>query len=179
MRDLLALCEPGKMNTPVIECMRPVYFVPESKSVRALLEEMQKAKVQIAMVVDEYGGLAGLVTIEDIIEEILGEIEDEDEGTNDEDVVREQDGAYLVDGSAEIRKVELLFDREVEADDFTTVAGLIISELGRVPAAGEKLEFKGLQFEVVDADNKRVTRVRLRKLDRPASDQAESTATSD
>jgi len=179
VRDLLAFCEEGKMATQVTECMRPVYFVPESKSVRALLEEMQKAKVQIAMVVDEYGGLAGLVTIEDIIEEILGEIEDEDEGANDQEVVREEDGSYLVDGSAEIRKVELLFDREVEADDFTTVAGLIISELGRVPAAGEKLEFKGLQFEVVEADNKRVTRVRLRKIDEPASGQAESTATSD
>jgi putative hemolysin len=119
------------------------------------------------------------VTIEDIIEEILGEIEDEDEGANDQEVVREEDGSYLVDGSAEIRKVELLFDREVEADDFTTVAGLIISELGHVPAAGEKLEFKGLQFEVVEADNKRVTRVRLRKVDEPASGQAESTATSD
>jgi putative hemolysin len=179
VRDLLAFCEEGKTTTPVTECMRPVYFVPESKSVRALLEEMQKAKVQIAMVVDEYGGLAGLVTIEDIIEEILGEIEDEDEGASDQDVVREADGSYLVDGSAEIRKVELLFDREVETDDFTTVAGLIISELGHVPAVGEKLEFKGLQFEVVEADNKRVNRVRLRNIDRPASGQAESTATSD
>jgi len=177
VRDLLAFCEEGKTTTPVIECMRPVYFVPESKSVRALLEEMQKAKVQIAMVVDEYGGLAGLVTIEDIIEEILGEIEDEDEGTNDQDVVREEDGSYVVDGSAEIRKVEMLFNREVETDDFTTVAGLIISELGHVPEAGEKLEFKGLQFEVVEADTKRVNRVRLRVIDEHASGHAGSIAT--
>jgi magnesium and cobalt transporter len=159
--------------------MRPVYFVPESKSVRALLEEMQKAQVQIAMVVDEYGGLAGLVTVEDIIEEILGEIEDEDEAPSDQEIVREEGGSYLIDGSAEIRKVELLFDREVEADDFTTVAGLIISELGHVPGAGEKLEFKGLRFEVVEADNKHVNRVRLSRIDEPASGQAESTATSD
>ncbi len=179
VRDLLAFCEERRMNTPVTECMRPVYFVPESKSVRALLEEMQKAKVQIAMVVDEYGGLAGLVTIEDIIEEILGEIEDEDEGADDHQVVREADGSYLVDGSAEIRRVEMLFDREVEADDFTTVAGLIINELGHVPAAGEKLALKGLEFEVVEADNKRVNRVRLRKIDEPASGQAGSTTTTD
>ena len=162
------------MNTPVTACMRPVYFVPESKSVRALLEEMQKAQVQIAMVVDEYGGLAGLVTIEDIIEEILGEIEDEDEGADDHHVVREADGSYLVDGSAEIRKVEMLFDKEVEADDFTTVAGLIINELGHVPEAGEKLALKGLEFEVIEADSKRVNRVRLRKVDGTASDQADS-----
>jgi putative hemolysin len=179
VRDLLAFCEEGKMNTRVTECMRPVYFVPESKSVRALLEEMQKAQVQIAMVVDEYGGLAGLVTIEDMIEEILGEIEDEDEGAEDHQVRREADGSYLVDGSAEIRKVEMLFDREVEADDFTTVAGLIINELGRVPAAGEKLALKGLEFEVVEADNKRVNRVRLRKIDETVSGQAGSTANSD
>lgn len=179
VRDLLAFCEEGKMNTPVTDCMRPVYFVPESKSVRALLEEMQKAQVQIAMVVDEYGGLAGLVTIEDMIEEILGEIEDEDEGAEDHQVRREADGSYLVDGSAEIRKVEMLFDREVEADDFTTVAGLIINELGRVPAAGEKLALKGLEFEVVEADNKRVNRVRLRKIDETVSGQAGSTANSD
>ncbi|MFY9607429.1 MAG: hemolysin family protein [Blastocatellia bacterium] len=179
VRDLLAYCEEGRMNTPVTDCMRPVYFVPESKSVRALLEEMQKAQVQIAMVVDEYGGLAGLVTIEDMIEEILGEIEDEDEGAEDQQVMREADGSYLVDGSAEIRKVEMLFDREVEADDFTTVAGLIINELGHVPTAGEKLAIKGLEFEVIEADNKRVNRVRLRKIDEPASGQAGSTATSD
>jgi CBS domain containing-hemolysin-like protein len=179
VRDLLAFCEEGKMNTPVIACMRPVYFVPESKSVRALLEEMQKAQVQIAMVVDEYGGLAGLVTIEDIIEEILGEIEDEDEGADDSHVLREADGSYLVDGSVEIRKVEVLFDKEVEADDFTTVAGLIINELGHVPAAGEKLVLKGLEFEVIEADNKRVNRVRLRKVDGPGAGHVGSTLTSD
>ena len=177
VRDLLAFCDEGTKTTPVTECMRPVYFVPESKSVRALLEEMQKAQVQIAMVVDEYGGLAGLVTVEDIIEEILGEIEDEDEAPSDQEIVREESGSYLIDGSAEIRKVELLFDREVEADDFTTVAGLIINELGHVPAIGEKLEFKGLQFEVVEADNKHVNRVRLRSIDEPTPGEAESRAT--
>ncbi len=171
VRDLLAFCEGEKAELPVTECMRPAYFVPESKSIRELLEEMQKAKVQIAMVIDEYGGVAGLITIEDIIEEILGEIEDEDTAPATTHIMMAEDGSYLVDGSAEIRKIELLYDKEVEADDFTTVAGLIISELGHVPAIGEKLEFKGLQFEIVDADNKRVNRVRLRMLD---SDEAES-----
>jgi putative hemolysin len=115
VRDLLAFCEYKKIEMPVTECLRPAYFVPESKSIRELLEEMQKAKVQIAMVIDEYGGVAGLVTIEDIIEEILGEIEDEDEAAVDEEIVQAEDGSFLVDGSTEIRKVELLFDKEVEA----------------------------------------------------------------
>lgn len=162
----------------VTECMRPAYFIPESKPIAELLEEMQKAKVQIAMVIDEYGGVAGLVTIEDIIEEILGEIEDEDESASDEEIVQADDGSYLVDGRAEIRKVELLFNKEVEADDFTTVAGLMINELGHVPTIGERLEFKGLEFEVIDADNKRVNRVRLRAAGEEGSGEIESQATS-
>jgi len=179
VRDLLMFCEAEKMSMPVTKCMRPAYFVPESKSVRELLEDMQKAKVQIAIVIDEYGGVAGLVTIEDIIEEILGEIEDEDEGTPADEIIQSEDGSYLIGGSAEIRKVELIFDKEVEADDFTTVAGLIINELGHVPAVGEKLNFKGLQFEVVDADGKRVNRVRLKSIDEPTSGEAESRATTE
>jgi putative hemolysin len=171
VRDLLAFCESEKIERPVTDCMRPAYFVPESKSVRELLEEMQKAKVQIAIVIDEYGGVAGLVTIEDIIEEILGEIEDEDEGAIDEEIIQQEDGSFLIDGSAEIRKVELLYDKELEADDFTTVAGLIINKLGHMPSVGEKLELKGLQLEVVDADSRRINRLRLRRIDGEAESQ--------
>lgn len=178
VRDLLVFCEGEKYQMSVTECMRPAYFVPESKPIAELLEEMQKAQVQMAMVIDEYGGVAGLVTVEDIIEEILGEIEDEDEAALDQEIVLAEDGSYLVDGSTEIRKVELLYDKEVEADDFTTVAGLIINELGHVPTVGEKLEFKGLEFEVVDADNKRVSRVRLRAIDESSPGEIESQATS-
>ena len=177
VRDLLAFCDSETMSMRVTRCMRPAYFVPESKSVRELLEEMQKAKVQIAMVIDEYGGVAGLVTIEDIIEEILGEIEDEDEGAAPFDIVPSDDGSHLVHGGAEIRKIELLYDRELEADDFTTVAGLIINKLGHVPAVGEQLEFMGLRFEVVDADNRRVNRIRVRAIGEQAPDEAESRAT--
>ncbi|HLG14868.1 MAG TPA: hemolysin family protein [Blastocatellia bacterium] len=178
VRDLLAFCEPEKSTLPVTECLRPAYFVPESKPINELLEEMQKAKVQMAMVIDEYGGVAGLVTVEDIIEEILGEIEDEDRAARDEQVVKADDGSYIVDGSAEIRTIELLYGRELEADDFTTLAGLIINELGHVPAVGEKLEFKGLQFEVVDADSRRVNRVRLRAAE-PDRAETESQAASE
>ncbi len=164
VRDLLAFLEAEKREMPVTACMRPAYSVPESKRISDLFKEMQKAKIQMAIVIDEYGGVAGLVTIEDIIEEILGEIEDEDRATGNLLIERAEDGSYVVEGSAEIRKVELLYDREVEDDDFTTVAGLIINELGHVPAIGERLEFKGIQFEVIDADNQRVNRVRLRPL---------------
>jgi CBS domain containing-hemolysin-like protein len=162
VRDLLAFIEPETASAPVTSCMRPAYFVPETKPIRDLLEDMQKAKVQMAVVIDEYGGVAGLVTVEDIIEEIVGEIEDEDRAVAEQDIVKAQDGSYVVDGSAEIRKVEVLFDKEIEADDFTTVAGLIINELGHVPIAGEKLDFKGLEFEVAEADDRRINKVKVR-----------------
>jgi putative hemolysin len=178
VRDLLAFCEKEKMSLSITTCMRPAYFVPESKSVRALLEDMQRARVQIAMVIDEYGGTAGLVTVEDIVEEILGEIEDEDEAKPADEVIRSEDGSYLLDGRAEIRRVEILFDKEIEADDFTTVAGLIINELGRVPVAGETLYFKGLRFEVVDAEGKRVNRVRVRSIEESPPTTAQPQVTS-
>ena len=166
VRDLLAALEDENTTTKVSQCIRPAYFVPESKPVRQLLEDMQKAKVQMAIVIDEYGGVAGLVTIEDIVEEIVGEIEDEDRAAaSDREMVRSEDGSYLVDGATEIKKVELLFDKEIEADDFKTVAGLVINELGHVPVQGEKLRFKGLEFEVTEADNRRVNRLRLRAVD--------------
>src|SRR5215467_461399 len=166
-RDILAFCEPEKLAEPVKSCMRPAYFVPETKPVAELLEEMQKAKVQIAIVIDEYGTVAGLITVEDIIEEIVGEIEDEDRVPEQDQIIKAEDGSYLVDGSAEIRKVELLFNKEIEADDFTTVAGLVINELGHVPGVGEKLEYKGLEFEVAEADSRRINRVRLRTVQAP------------
>jgi putative hemolysin len=174
VRDVLAFCEPEKLSESVSALMRPAYFVPETKSVADLLEEMQKSKVQIAIVIDEYGTVAGLVTIEDIVEEIVGEIEDEDRTNAQDEIVEADDGSFLVDGGAEIRKVELLFNKEIEADDFTTVAGLIINELGRVPGVGEKLEYKGLQFEVAEADSRRINRVRLRAVLEPDQGSVEA-----
>jgi len=172
VRDVLANCEPDRLSESVGSLMRAAYFVPETKPVADLLEEMQKAKVQIAIVIDEYGSVAGLVTIEDIVEEIVGEIEDEDRATGQDEIIEGEDGSYLVDGAAEIRKVETIFNKEIEADDFTTVAGLIINELGHVPGVGEKLEYKGLEFEVAEADSRRINRVRLR----PAQNQGAAEA---
>jgi CBS domain containing-hemolysin-like protein len=125
---------------------------------------MQKAHVQLALVIDEYGGLAGLVTVEDILEEIVGEIEDED--TTEEEIVEiieGDNGYYDLPGSTEVGKVERLFDLEIEDDDFTTIAGLVISESGRVPPAGTHLTFRGLDVEVIEADERRIGRLRLRR----------------
>jgi magnesium and cobalt exporter, CNNM family len=164
VRDLLQLWAEGGEDGSIGPLVRAVYFIPETKPVADLLEEMQKAHVQLAMVIDEYGGVSGLVTVEDILEEIVGEIEDEDiAGEELEDIVQQADGCYDVLGSTEIGKIERLFDMEIEADDFTTIAGLVINESGKVPQPGDQLTFRGLELEVLEADERRIGRLRVRR----------------
>ena len=164
VRDLLSYWAEGREDEPIEPLLRPAYFVPETKSVDELLEEMQKTHVQLALVIDEYGGLAGLLTVEDILEEIVGEIEDEDiESEEIVEIVESDDGYYDVLGSTEVGKIERLFDMEIEDDDFTTIAGLVISESGTVPQTGARLNFRGLDVEVLEADERRINRLRLRR----------------
>ena len=164
VRDLLQRWAEGKESDLIAPLVRPVYFVPETKPVAELLREMQKVHVQLAMVIDEYGGVAGLVTVEDILEEIVGEIEDEDIGGEElKDIIEEREGCYEVLGSTEIGKIERLFDMEIEDDDFTTIAGLVINEAGKLPRAGEHLTFRGLDVEVLEADERRIGRLRVKR----------------
>jgi len=117
----------------------------------------------MAIVVDEYGGTAGLVTIEDMLEEIVGEIEDEDiEQEEIVEIVEGRGGYWDVLGSTEIDKIERLFEAELEDEDYTTIAGLVVTEAGYVPKIGEKLNLRGLAIEVLEADDKRLNRLRLR-----------------
>jgi CBS domain containing-hemolysin-like protein len=164
VRDLLQAWAEGKEDMRVELVMRPAFFVPETKPVSELLKSMQQNHVQIAVVIDEYGGVAGLITVEDIIEEIVGEIEDED--TTEEEILEiiEGDGTYYdVLGSTEIDKIERLFDLELEDDDYTTIAGMITSETGQVPKTGECLTIRGLDIEILKRDKKRITLVRIRR----------------
>ena len=162
VRDLLQCWAANKADSPIAPFVRPVYFIPETKPLARLLEEMQKAHAYLAMVIDEYGGIAGLVTVEDILEEIVGEIEDEDiSGEEPEEIMAAGDGSYEVLGGTEIGKIERLFDMEIEADDFTTIAGLVIAQKGSVPRSGERLSFRGLEVEVLAADEKRIGRLKL------------------
>jgi putative hemolysin len=178
VRDLLASWTDGAMQRNPLELARPTYFVPKTKPNDELLREMQKAKVQMAIVIDEYGGLAGLVTLEDLIEEIVGEIEDEDEPEPDGDeaeIVAEGDGAQVVRGQVEVGKIERLFEKELADDDFTTVAGLVINQLGHLPTVGESFEFRGLRFEVLEADERRVARIRIRPVETTESVERQDT----
>jgi magnesium and cobalt transporter len=165
VRDLLKYWQLGETDRRCIDIARSTYFVPETKPIDELLPEMQKAKTPMAIVINEYGGLAGLVTIEDLVEEIVGEIEDEDEPepqAMDADIFEEAE-SVVARGHVEVGKIERRFDVDLAADDFTTVAGLVINELGHLPAIGEEIMFRGLRFEVLEADERRVSRVRIRK----------------
>lgn len=165
VRDLLNAWAEGRENQTIETLLRPAHFVPETKSAAELLKNMQKNHVQLAVVVDEYGGVAGVVSLEDIVEEIVGEIEDED--TSQEEIIEiieGEDKSYFdVLGSTEIGKIERIFEMEVEDDDFTTIAGLVTSEFGYVPKKGEKLTVRGLDIEVLRADEKKLHLLRLRK----------------
>jgi putative hemolysin len=164
VRDLLNAWSENKENEKIANLLRPAFFVPETKSASELLKNMQSSHVQIAVVIDEYGGVAGIVTVEDIIEEIVGEIEDEDIGEEEIiEIVEGDDGYYDVLGSTEIGKIERLFDMEIEDDDFSTIAGLVTSEVGYVPKPDEKLTIRGLDIEILKADEKRIKLLRLRK----------------
>ncbi|HEX3558496.1 MAG TPA: hemolysin family protein [Pyrinomonadaceae bacterium] len=176
VRDLLTYWAEEREDEGIEPLLRPAYFVPETKSVDDLLEEMQKAHVQLALVIDEYGGLAGLLTVEDILEEIVGEIEDEDtEHEETEEIVESEEGYYDVLGSTEVGKIERLFGLEIEDEDFTTIAGLVINESGSVPAPGARLNFRGLDVEVLEADDRRIGRLRLRRT-QPEAAEADGNA---
>jgi putative hemolysin len=137
---------------------RDVYFVPESKLGSDLLREMQKHNIRMAVVVDEYGGVAGLVTIEDLVEEIVGEIRDEHEKM---ELIRESDHSYIVPGNMDVDRLGEMFGIRPEGKESATVAGLVSELAGRIPHRGEVVEEDGLRFEVLESTERRVERVRI------------------
>ena len=137
---------------------RDVYFVPESKLGSNLLREMQKKNIRMAIVVDEYGGVAGLVTIEDLVEEIVGEIRDEQDKP---EIVREGERSFIVSGGMDVDRLNELFGTKPEGKDSATIAGLVSELAGRIPRKGETVEEDGLRFEVLESTDRKVERVRV------------------
>jgi putative hemolysin len=163
-RDLLRVLPRGEKLDNLRTLVKPVSFVPETKPVDDLLNEMKENGDHLVLIVDEYGGIAGLVTMEDLIEEIVGEIHDESEG-NDEKIIEESTGVYVVPGSLELSSVEEKLGMPlVEATECTTVAGAVVELFGRLPAPGEHIEHRGISIDILDADRRRVHRMRLRVL---------------
>jgi len=147
---------------PIAGLLRPAVVVPETKRVPELLKQFQRQQTQCAIVVDEYGGTAGLVTIEDLLEEIVGEIRDEYD-VESEPIVDEGGGSYVFSGKVGFDEVRQRLAVAIEREGFETVGGYLLSRIGRVPAAGEKFEIDGLSVEVLDAERRRVNKVRFRR----------------
>ena len=160
VKDLVAL--PPAAEPPLTTMMRSAYFVPESKRVSELLKEMQRRQVQMAIVVDEYGGTAGLVSVEDLLEEIVGEIRDEYD-VESETVTDEGDGVFVFSGKVSVDEVRDRLGVEIEREGFETVGGYLLSSLGRMPYVGEVVDMGELSFEVLEVERRRVTKVRARR----------------
>jgi putative hemolysin len=165
-RDLLQIPESEAAARTVRELARPAFFVPETKHGSDLLKEMQRRNQQMAIVVDEHGSVAGIVTVEDLVEEIIGEI-GEDDRVPSPDAVREADGSMILRGSVSVEKVQELFGVEWDIsgeESATTIGGLLNHIAGHVPTAGEHLDYGGLRFEVLEANQRKVLRLRGRRL---------------
>jgi putative hemolysin len=160
IKDLVALA-PGA-EPPMTALMRPAYFVPESKRVSELLKELQRKQAHMAIVVDEYGGTAGLATVEDLLEEIVGEIRDEYD-VESETVTDEGNGTYVFSGKVSVDEVADRLGVEIEREGFETVGGYLLSHLGRMPYLGERFEVDDLEAEVLEIDRRRINKVRLRR----------------
>lgn len=168
-RDFLRITDEGRAGVPITEFMRDAFFVPETKRVPDLLREMQAEKIHMAVVVDEYGGTAGLVTIEDLLEELVGEIEDEfDEA--EQLVVEQEGGVLLVDARLPVEDLGDLLGVELPDEEWDTVGGLLLGLAGRVPRVGEAFEEAGHEFRTTRVQGRRVAQVRVAPLPMPSGE---------
>jgi CBS domain containing-hemolysin-like protein len=162
-KDLFRYLAEGRSPKNLRDIARPAFFVPESKRLDDLLTDMRKQRVHMAIVVDEYGGTAGLVTIEDLLEEIVGEIEDEYDRV-EHPIVRISDEEALLDGRVAIDELNDLFRITISDDDYDTVGGCVFHLLGRVPAVGDTVETDRVKLTVLSVDGHRVRRLRAQRL---------------
>ncbi len=168
IKDLVAL-GPIDDQAPITPLVRPAVVVPETKLVPELLKQFQTMQTQIAIVVDEYGGTAGLVTLEDLLEEIVGEIRDEYDVESDL-VVDEGHGRFVFSGKVDIDAVAQALDVDIEREGFETVGGYLLARIGRVPTVGEHFDVDGLSVEILDAERRRITKVRMAKIEPVAAE---------
>ena len=160
VRDLMELPPEEQARITIRSLVRPVPFVPETRHIKDLLKELQKSTVQMAIVIDEYGSVTGLVTIEDMLEEIVGEIKDEFE-PHARDIVKEAENSYLVSGHTDLSQIGEELHVPLQAPGYSTVAGLVLAHLGHVPVPGEKVQENGVTIEVLEANKRTVLKVRL------------------
>jgi magnesium and cobalt transporter len=161
-KDLLRLAaQDDDTQFDIKEFMRPTVFVPESKRLNVLLREFRRSRVHMAIVADEYGGVAGLVTIEDVIEQIVGDIDDEHDVDEDVNIRKDGERQYIVRGQTPIDEFNEYFQTELSDDEFDTVAGLVMNQLGRLPRRGETLQLADCELKVLRFDRRRIDSLRL------------------
>lgn len=167
VKDLLKyVCSEVPKNFRISDIVRKVLFVPRTKDCRSLFSQMNKEKTQIAIIVDEYGGTEGLITLEDLIEDILGNIQDEYDN-EEEEIKQISDKKYHVDGSTSIEDVEALIGEDIYDDDSDTIAGFMLTMLGKVPHVDEHPEVthKGFKFTVLKVEDRRIEEILIEKID--------------
>ncbi len=177
-KDLMRAEREGRGDLPVLDLARDVTFIPENKPVARLMREMQDSKFHIAIVADEYGDIAGLVTLEDCLEELVGEIVDEYDA-EEHDIERFDDGTLLVDGGLNIGDVADELGIDIPNEDFDSVGGFVFSELERVPEPGDAIDFEGFAFVVESVEGRRIRRVRITPVPQDGGDDSAAEATSD
>jgi putative hemolysin len=164
-KDLLRAWSEGGKTALLRDILHPAYFIPEAKKVDVLLEEMQAEHLQMVIVVDEYGGIAGLVTMEDIVEEIIGEIQDEYDESEELPYVQVEEGEYIFQGRIDLKDFNELMACQIPTDEAETLGGYIYSTMGRVPASGDSLGVEGLLLTVEQVSGRRIRKVRAKKLE--------------
>ncbi|MGR8921686.1 MAG: HlyC/CorC family transporter [Gammaproteobacteria bacterium] len=168
-KDLLPLALDDEAPFNLREMLRPVVFVPESKRLNILLREFRERRNHLAVVVDEYGAISGLVTIEDVLEQIVGEIDDEHDLAEEDNIRRHRDERYTVKARTTLEEFNEFFDLDWDASDVDTIGGLVLSELGHLPQRGEEFEYEGFHFKVLRADRRRIRLLRvIRRARKPA-----------
>jgi len=165
-KDLLAYGPGSEKAFDMTQIMRPAFFVPQSKRLDILLREFRIKRNHIAVVVDEYGHVAGLITIEDVLEEIVGEIEDEYDTDDDEDIRRRSENSWLVKGSTPISDFNTYFDETLREDEFDTVSGLVLKGFGHFPARSESVKIGKFRFKVLQSDSRRIHLLEVKRLNR-------------
>jgi CBS domain containing-hemolysin-like protein len=168
VRDLFtAVHDRGLASVRLAEIVRPAYIVPETKDLASLLQEFRKTNNHFAVVVDEYGGMAGICTLEDLLEEIVGEIEDEFD-VSEVQIEQLDDDTYRIDGMFPIDEFNERFGTSLPDEDFHTLAGFVFGQLGRAPQLGDDVEYDGMRFDVLEVDGNRIEKLVVNFVERPS-----------
>jgi CBS domain containing-hemolysin-like protein len=166
IKDLLKTWSQKMTNADILSHLTKPYYIPETKNAHLLFYEFKNNKKHIAIVIDEYGGTSGLITLEDLLEEIVGDIRDEhEENADSEDIIQTVEGAIIVDGRTEIEKIEECLNINLERGRYETVSGLILNTIRRIPHQGENFQIKGMEITIENADERSIKKVKIRKME--------------